>query len=127
MMRWQLRFLLVIMAMVWSLSSHQAATPQQSPQRLSVRTDFVLVPVIVTDKSGHAVSGLRKEAFRVEENGKLRTVSYFEETETQKLTTFSRESSSAAANFLANDDRLRLTVVVIDMRLGCARWKAKNS
>lgn len=82
---------------------------------MSVRTDFVLVPVIVTDKSGNPVLGLSKDAFRLEENGKPRTVSFFEETQTQKLTMFPRQSSSASANFLPHDDHLRLTVLVIDM------------
>ena len=115
MMRRQLRFLPILMATVSPLSGHQVPTPQHNVQRLSVRTDFVLVPVIVTDKSGNPISGLSKDAFRLEENGKLRAISFFEEAQTQKLTTFPRKSPSAAANFLPHDEHLRLTVLVIDM------------
>jgi hypothetical protein len=53
--------------------------------KLTARTNLVLVPVIVTDKSGKHVSGLPKEAFRIEEHGSVRSVSVFEETETERL------------------------------------------
>ena len=44
--------------------------------KIDVRT--VLVDVVVTDKSGHAVPGLRKEDFEVSENGKRQTIDFFE-------------------------------------------------
>src|SRR5215469_3757375 len=113
-MRWQLRFLLIVTAVALPLSAQQESTLQEHARSLSVHTDFVLVPVIVTDKSGDPVSGLSKNAFRVEENGKSRTVSFFEEMQTQKLTAFPPRSSTSA-NFLPYDERLRLTVVLIDM------------
>jgi VWFA-related protein len=114
-MRWQLRFFFMFAATVWRVSAQPAPTPQGSAQRLSVRTDFVLVPVIVTDRSGNPVVGLGQDAFRLEENGKVRALSFFEEMQTQKLMTFPAQSVPGSANFLPNDDRLRLTVVLIDM------------
>jgi VWFA-related protein len=39
----------------------------------------VLVDVVVTDKSGHAVPGLKKEDFKVFEDGKPQSVSFFED------------------------------------------------
>jgi VWFA-related protein len=113
-MRWQLRFLLILAVIVSLLSAQIPPAPQENAQRLSVRTDFVLVPVIVTDKSGNPISGLSRNAFRLEENRKARTVSFFEEMQTQKLTAFSGRSSTSA-NFLPHDERLRLTAVLIDM------------
>ncbi|MGD0628569.1 MAG: VWA domain-containing protein [Terracidiphilus sp.] len=44
--------------------------------KLNVRT--VLVDVVVTDKSGHAVPGLTKGDFQVSEDGKPQTISFFE-------------------------------------------------
>jgi VWFA-related protein len=44
--------------------------------KLNVRT--VLVDVVVTDKSGHAVPGLTKDDFQVLEEGKAQTISFFE-------------------------------------------------
>lgn len=89
----------------------QDATPAQ---RVAVRTELVLVPVIVTDKNGKPVKRLPKEAFRVEESGKPQMISLFEETQTQKLVAFPAASATSAANFLTQDSRLRLTIVVID-------------
>jgi hypothetical protein len=40
-------------------------------------------PVTVTDKSGKHVSGLQKEAFHIEENGNVCSISVFEETKTE--------------------------------------------
>jgi VWFA-related protein len=44
--------------------------------KLNVRT--VLVDVVVTDKAGHAVPGLQKGDFQVEEDGKAQAISFFE-------------------------------------------------
>jgi VWFA-related protein len=44
--------------------------------KLNVRT--VLVDVVVTDKEGHAVPGLQKGDFQVEEDGKPQAISFFE-------------------------------------------------
>ena len=51
------------------------------------------MPVIVTDKSGKHVSGLQKEAFRIEENGSVRNLSVFEETETEKLVVHGKDAT----------------------------------
>jgi len=45
-----------------AVSENRTALPPQELAKLTARTDLVLVPVIVTDKSGKHVSGLRKEA-----------------------------------------------------------------
>jgi hypothetical protein len=71
------------------------AAPQEWT-KLSSRADLVLVPVTVADKSGKHVSGLRKEAFRIEENGRLRSVSVFEETKTEKLVAEARTATTRA-------------------------------
>jgi VWFA-related protein len=44
--------------------------------KLNART--VVVDVVVTDKDGRAVPGLRKDDFQVTENGKPQTIDYFE-------------------------------------------------
>src|ERR1035437_10601632 len=53
--------------------------PMRSPDltKLTTRASLVLVPVIVTDRSGHHVPGLQKERFHIEENGNDRSVSVF--------------------------------------------------
>ncbi|HXY24443.1 MAG TPA: VWA domain-containing protein [Candidatus Acidoferrum sp.] len=122
-MRWHVQFsfflgAITLVAVVSHLPAQEAPPVANTrQQKISVRTGLVLVPVIVTDKSGKPVSGLTKDAFHLEENGKSRSLSFFEETQTQKLTAFPSGSSPAttSANFLPHDDRLRLTIVLLDM------------
>jgi VWFA-related protein len=85
--------------------------------KLTARSDLVLVPVIVTDQSGKHVSGLRKDAFRVEEDGKVRDISIFEEIRTENPAGHARASTSEErSNFgLGDDQDWRVTVVCIDM------------
>lgn len=54
-----------------AVTENRVALPPQELAKLTARTDFVLVPIIVTDKSGMHVSVLPKEAFRTEENGSI--------------------------------------------------------
>ncbi len=93
------------------------ARPQQEFAKLTARTDLVLVPIIVTDKSGKHVSGLRKEAFHIEEDGNLRSVSVFEETETEKPVARGKDTvSDGYSNFTFGDEHpWRLTAIVLDM------------
>lgn len=45
----------------------------------STSAQYVLVPVVVTDKAGHPVPGLTKEAFRIQENGRDQKIASLEE------------------------------------------------
>jgi VWFA-related protein len=98
-------------------SENPANPPAQELLKLTARSDLVLVPVIVTDKSGKHVSGLEKEAFRIEEDGKVRGVSIFEEIKTDKPVSRAKDSTSEGrSNFLLGDDHpWRITIVVLDM------------
>lgn len=99
-------------------ASHDRANPPaQELIKLTARSDLVLVPVIVTDKSGKHVSGLVKNAFQIEENGKGRGLSIFEEVRTEKPASTARDSTLVArSNFLLGDDHpWRITIVVLDM------------
>lgn len=98
-----------------ALESH---TPSQSQElaKLSTRTDLVLVPVLVTSAGKH-VPGLPKDAFRIEENGKVRSISVFEEVTTEKLPAHAKEDpSDVHSNFFPREEQpWRLTAVVLDM------------
>jgi VWFA-related protein len=93
------------------------ARPPEGLARLTTRADLVLVPVIVTDKSGKHVSGLKKDAFRIEENSSVRDVSVFEETQTEKMIPRGKTTPQEGySNFVAGDERpWRLTAVLLDM------------
>jgi len=105
------------LAIASPLLAQQSSLPPQSPVKLSTRSDLVLVPVIVTDKFGRPVSGLSKDAFLIEENGKRRTLSLFEETHTEKLVAGPKEAAANTySNFLPHDGHsLRITILVLDM------------
>lgn len=83
--------------------------------KLTSRTDLVLVPVIVT-KSGKHVPGLQKDVFRIEENGKERTISVSEEVKTEKPAGHAENTALGHPNFPLGDEQpWRLTAVVLDM------------
>ncbi len=100
-----------------AVSENRAVLPAQELAKLSARTDLILVPVIVTDKSGKHVSGLQKESFRLEENGNVRNISVFEETKTETLVVPTKNIKvDGYSNFVPGDERpWRLTAVVLDM------------
>jgi VWFA-related protein len=59
----------------------QTAAPaaKTSLPSLRINSKAVLVDVIVTDRNGKPVTGLKKDAFTVKEQGKPQTISFFEE------------------------------------------------
>jgi hypothetical protein len=50
---------------------------------IKVRTGLVLVPTIVTDRSGARIPGLKQEDFTVLQNGKPQQVPFFVHAKTQ--------------------------------------------
>jgi len=79
-----LRKLLVVAVAAISLWAQEAPIPAPT---IRVSTHMVLLDVVVTDKQGKAVSGLRPEDFVVEENGKVQKIS--------SLTTLTDKAASA--------------------------------
>lgn len=87
-----------------AVTGNRTSLQSQESAKLTARTDLVLVPVVVTDRSGKHVSGLKKEAFRIEENGSVRSVSVFEETKTEKLVARGRDvRREGYSNFVPGD------------------------
>lgn len=57
---------------------YQGQSPEQIPApTIRVNTHLVLVDVVVTDKSGRPVTGLKPEDFTVEEKGKKQKIAFF--------------------------------------------------
>jgi VWFA-related protein len=77
--RWPLLSLLTLASLItggWC----QASSPSQGevpPPTIRVSTHLVLVDVVVTDKQGKPIPGLRPEDFEIEENGKPQKISTF--------------------------------------------------
>jgi VWFA-related protein len=98
--------------------SEEDGTPRPEERiKLTVRSDLVLIPVVVTDKSGKSLSGLQKDAFGIEENSKPRTISIFEEIKTERLAARPKDAGlKGYSNFFpGNDHPWRITIVVLDM------------
>jgi VWFA-related protein len=113
-----LRYLIPLIV-ITPLLAQQAPGPagSQIAAKVTTRADLVLVPVIVTDKSGHHVAGLAKDAFSIEENGKAQSVSIFEEVRTEKgAGPASGKTWQGHSNFAIQDPHTsRITIVVLDM------------
>lgn len=56
-----------------------SANEQAAAARIKVESRLVLVDLVVTNRKGETVHGLREEDFRVKEDGKPQTISSFEE------------------------------------------------
>jgi Ca-activated chloride channel family protein len=50
---------------------------RQEPSTIKVNTDLILLNVMVTDQNGHAISGLKKEDFKILEDEKEQPISFF--------------------------------------------------
>jgi VWFA-related protein len=59
--------------------AQESSTTQSVPYTINVTTSLVPLDVVVTDKKGHPVHGLKRDAFRVIEDGVEQPIKVFEE------------------------------------------------
>src|SRR5450755_2665058 len=102
------------------------ATPnkdkENSELKFTARTELVLIPTLVTDKSHNHIGGLKKEDFTVLENGVEQKVATFEEI-TSAAQRWSRpgnpnasSNSNDFSNMLAGQPaNRRVTLIVLDL------------
>jgi VWFA-related protein len=87
-----------------------------SEVKFTARTELVLIPALVTDKSGNHVLGLKKEDFTVLENGAEQKIATFDEitsdTHRWSRATNPNEFSNSPAGGPSNR---RITLVVLDL------------
>jgi VWFA-related protein len=93
------------------------AVSQTEAPKFTSRAELVLVPAVVTDKSGNHISNLSKDDFVVLEDGKPQKVATFEEL---KTTAERVQHSSAPAGHFSNvletgSGPKRLVIVAIDV------------
>ena len=71
--------LLLLLSLALSANTSRAQQPPITARAIKVETRVVLVDIVVTDKQGQAVPGLRKENFRITEDGLAQSISSFDE------------------------------------------------
>ena len=84
--------------------------------RFTARSELVLVPVLVSDKSGMHVSGLKKEDFTVYEDGAERQVTTFEEITSNNQRLARANNPKEFSNMPGgNASDRRVTLIVLDL------------
>jgi VWFA-related protein len=87
-------------------------------QKFTSKSRLVLVPVVVADRSGEHITGLGRNVFKIEEHGKSREATIFEEVKTvaPDAKTQRAVATEGRSNFGFNDAKnWRMTIVVLDM------------
>ena len=80
------------------------------------RTELVLIPTLVTDKSGNHISGLKKEDFTVLENGAEQKIATFEEIASDAHRFSRPRNPNEFSNSLAGGPSARrITLIVLDL------------
>ena len=77
---WKVCFVLIFLAqsMTSGLRAHSQQAASEPPvPTIRVNTHLVLVDVVVTDKNGNRVQGLKAEDFTLQEKGKNQKISVF--------------------------------------------------
>jgi hypothetical protein len=93
----------ILLCAAWLLAQ---SSPEQLPApTIRVNTRLVLVDVVVTDRQGKPVMGLKAEDFTIEEKGKKQKVAFFSGTNLQGgcLSTNSAAGNSAEVGFGCED------------------------
>jgi VWFA-related protein len=94
----------------------QAPSPAAPQKILKVRTELVTVPVVVTDRSGAHMHGLKKEDFVLSEDGKEQAVASFEEIREPKIPPSISHRPNQFSNVLVQGEApLPLTILVFDL------------
>jgi len=93
---------LIAVACVLAVASAQAQTkPSPSPEQddvIRVNTELVQTDVMVFDKKGHFVDGLKAEQFALKVDNKPQTVSFFDRVTSGKATTARNGAGASGAN-----------------------------
>jgi VWFA-related protein len=86
-----------------------------SEVKFTSRTELVLIPTLVTDKSGNHISGLKKEDFTVLENGAEQKIATFEEITSDAHRLSRPKNPNEFSNSLAGKPSAnRITLIVLD-------------
>ncbi len=86
-----------------------------SEVKFTAHAELVLVPTLVTDKSGNHIAGLKKEDFTVLENGAEQKIATFEEiTSTAHRMSRPRNPNEFSNSLTGESSNRRITLMVLD-------------
>lgn len=100
-----------------SQAARSASQAQQSTETTTFtsRTEVVLVPVAVREKSGEVASGLKKDDFKLAVDGKSVSIASFEEVKSGAGPALPPIERGVYTNRIVNEDQpQRLTVLLLD-------------
>ena len=84
--------------------------------KFTSHTELVLIPTLVTDKAGAHISGLKKEDFKILENGSERQISSFEEITSDPHRLSRRTNPDEFSNAVTGGGTTRrVTLIVLDL------------
>jgi len=87
-----------------------------SEVKFTARAELVLVPVLVTDKSGNHITGLKREDFMVLENGAEQKIATFEEITSDAHRVSRPQKPNEFSNSVAvGPSARRITLMVLDL------------
>ena len=112
----RLVFVAVLLLCVTGSANDKNNKESSAEVKFSAHTELVMVPVVVTDKSGAHVNGLKKEDFTVLENGSERPIATFEEIASQPERLIRRPTPNMFTNDVTSSGRStrRITLIVLD-------------
>jgi VWFA-related protein len=111
----QLIFFFAVLACSLSIPAN-AKDKENAEVKFTARTELVLIPTLVTDKSGAHITGLKKEDFTVLENGSEQKIATFEEITSTALRFSRPKNPGEFSNSLAGDaSARRITIIVLDL------------
>ncbi len=90
----------------------------ESEVTFTARAELVLIPTLVTDKSGNHITGLKKEDFAVLENGAEQKIATFEEitSDTHRYSRPKNPNPNEFSNSMAGTaSNRRITLMVLDL------------
>ncbi len=115
-MKMRFGFTLAIIVILSSLVSSQTKDANAQMPTFTSRAELVLVPVIVRNH-GQPVTGLKKDQFFVEDDGKLRELATFEEVATtNKPLPEPKRTAVEFSNYVSEPQAARrLTIILLDL------------
>jgi len=107
---------LMLFAMIRATVPFPPVSAQESTHKFTVRTNVVLVPVVVTDKRGNHIPGLTATDFEVKQDGKEQKIASFEEvsseaTPAQRVT----GSPRSFTNQVVAQHPKKLVIIALDL------------